>query len=62
MCWHIVSTAPTYCFAPLFQKRKPSGLSAKNALFLFAKLFLLGLFSQKKKRYKGKLTFDTKTF
>ena len=33
-----------------------------NRRFLFAKLFLLGLFPQKKKRYKGKLTFDTKTF
>jgi hypothetical protein len=30
--------------------------------FFFAKLFSLRLLFQRKKRYKGKLTFDTKTF
>jgi hypothetical protein len=40
----------------------PAGAKLFFRHFLFAKLFLLCLLPQKKKRYKGKLILDTKTF
>ena len=65
MCSRYVRTAPIDCFVHLFKGGAPrivAPAAQANRRFLFAKLFLLGLFPQKKKRYKGKLTFDTKTF
>ena len=46
-------------FYVAFSKATARAAQAQNARFLFAKLFLLGLFSQKKKRYRR---FDTKSF
>jgi hypothetical protein len=37
-------------FCSAFSKAEAQRLERKNALFLFAKLFLLGLLTQKKKR------------
>ena len=47
MVYKCVRTAPTYCFAPLFQKRKPSGLSEKTP-FLFGNFFIAALVPKKK--------------
>jgi hypothetical protein len=35
----VLALALYCCFAPLFQKRKPSGLSEKNAIFFLQSFF-----------------------
>ena len=47
VCWY-VSTNQSECFAPLFQKREPSGLSEKTP-FLFCKAFFFVAIMPKKK-------------
>jgi hypothetical protein len=65
----LCSREPKGVFCVAFSKATAPRVVARCRLrkpairrFFFAKLFSLRLLFQRKKRYKGKLTFDTKTF
>jgi hypothetical protein len=60
VCSHSTNRLFCVAFAKATAPRVVALAAQAIRRFLFAQLFLLGLFPQKKKRYKGELSFDTK--